>query len=112
MLKKAFRVPSKKILEIIKSRKRFFHPLASLFVAENNTGRSRFSVIVPVKLSKKSSKRNPLRRKTSEIIRKNIFGLRAGFDCVLIFKPGSLQLSSKEIQEILFSLFEKAGIKV
>lgn len=112
MLKKIRRVPAKRISGLIKSGRRFFHPLASLFFAENNLAFSRFAVIVPVRLSKKSSKRNPLRRKTYEIIRKNYGDFKPGFDCILIFKPGSLEFSSKQIQEIVLPLFVKAGIKL
>lgn len=112
MLKKSQRVPANRISGLIKSGRRFFHPMASLFFAENNLDFSRFAVIVPVKLSKKSSKRNPLRRKTYEIIRKNYGDFKPGFDCVLIFKPGSLKFSSKQIQEIALFLFVKSGIKL
>lgn len=112
MLKKSQRVPAKLISGLIKSGRRFFHPMASLFFAENNLDFSRFAVIVPVKLSKKSSKRNPLRRKTYEIIRRNYGDFKPGFDCILMFKPGSLKFSSKQIQEIILSLFVKTRIKL
>lgn len=109
MLKKSLRLPSKKIPIILKEGRRSSHPLINLFLIKNNLDFSRFAVLVPPKISKKPSKRNPLRRKTYEIIRKNRDKIQPGYDFILIFKKNSQKLSSKDIQEIIFSLFKKAN---
>jgi len=69
-----------------------------------------FSVIVPVSLSKKSSKRNFLKRKTREALRKKILYIKPGFNGIVMALPGALEKSYKEIEEEIDKILEKAKI--
>jgi ribonuclease P protein component len=82
-----------------------------LRIAKNNSNVNRFAFVVSSKVSKKSVLRNRIKRQLREIIKKNIFKIKPGFDFILIAKPQIINQQFKEIEKeidaILNSKFNK-----
>lgn len=79
-------------------------------VKRNNTKTSRFGFIVGNKVSKKSTKRNLIKRRLREIVRRRLKNVIPGLDVVIIVKPEILNKNFKEINENIDILFKKAKI--
>lgn len=81
---------------------------------ENNLGLNRFGFVVSLKVSKKATLRNKVRRRLSEIIKaeeRNIpFGgqIKPGTDLVIIALPGIEKKEFLEIKEAVNSALAKA----
>ncbi len=79
--------------------------------APNNLATSRFSVVVSLKVSKKSNRRNLLKRRLREILRRDIVPhLGKNIDGVILTKAELLDLSFTELKELAVSLFLKARL--
>lgn len=71
---------------------------------------SKFSVVVGLKISKKSVERNKKRRQLREIIRLNISKIKKGFLVLLIAKEEILGVTYQEMEKEFLDLVEEAGI--
>lgn len=72
---------------------------------ENNLAVSRFGFVVSLKVHKKSTKRNLLKRRMREVIRLNLDEIRPGYDVVISAKPGSAGMEYQDVEKnILFAL--------
>jgi len=63
---------ARRIQEIIKTGKRVFSVYLSLIFLRNKIDEVHIKVIVPVKLDKRSTVRNSLRRRASEVLRSRV----------------------------------------
>jgi len=86
MLSKINRIKKKKDFEVIfKNGKSFKNSLFILKVAKNNLKISRFGFVVSLKVSKKATVRNKIRRRMSEAARAE--NMKQGLDLVLVALP-------------------------
>jgi len=81
-----------------------------LKVLKNNLGISRFAFIVNLKVSKKATQRNKIRRQLEEIIRLRLSQIRPGLDLIISVSPPITEENYRAIEKDLFSLFRKAKI--
>ena len=102
MLPKINRIKKKRDFEIIfKNSKSFKNNLFVLKTAKNNLGLNRFGFIVSLKVSKKATIRNKVRRRLSEAIKNKADEIRTGTDLIIIALPG---IDKKEFSEIKESI--------
>lgn len=110
MLPKQNRLSKKDIEKIFKKNKNFRGEFFILKIRPNFLPFSRFSVIVPLKVSKQATKRNKIKRRTREILRKNLLKIKPGFDGVFIATPKIIGKKYKEIEEEIENLLRLANI--
>jgi len=75
----------------------------------NNRSFSRLAVIVSQKVAKKSTKRNLLRRRLKEIVKKHLTDLR-GWDIILITKAELIQKDFNQLTEAVEKILKKAKL--
>lgn len=68
-----------------------------------------FSVIVPVKVAKKSTKRNKIKRQIRESLRKKICSIKGGFCGIIMALPEALGKNYKEIDREVEKLLKTAN---
>jgi ribonuclease P protein component len=111
MLPKPHRLPGYRIPEIIKSRTRFHSELATLILSPTSGDEtSRFTVIVPVKLSKKAVPRNRTKRLLREALYQNLPQLPQGTDGILLAKKLLVEEKLQDILSDIMTLLEKAHL--
>lgn len=77
----------------------------------NGLKQSRFTVVVSLKVHKKANKRNLLKRRLREIIRREIMPrLRQSADGLVLTRKGLLELDFDELKELMIKLFIKARL--
>jgi len=81
--------------------------LVFLKFKKNNLKNSRFCFIVNLKISKKSTFRNKIKRQLKDIIRNNLINIRPGFDIAIIAKPEIINKKYQEIKKEVRELLEK-----
>lgn len=77
---------------------------------KNNLDISRFAFLISLKISKKATVRNKLKRKLSEYIRLNLSEIKNNIDAVLIVASDFSKKDNKETAELVNKLFVKAKI--
>jgi ribonuclease P protein component len=77
---------------------------------ENNLTISRFAFLISLKISKKATVRNRLRRKLSEFVRINLSKIKNNIDAVLIVSSDFSKKDDKEAGELINRLFARAKI--
>lgn len=87
-----------------------FFPSLRLKYLGNNLGFSRFAVVASVKVSKKATVRNRLKRQIREIIRLNKEKIKPSHDLVIAANARALDKDYQQLQTELFSLFFKAKL--
>lgn len=111
MLPKKYRLKkSGDIGGALKSGKIFREGFLILKTRNNDLKFSRFAFLISLKISKKATVRNRLRRKLSEIIRINLPNIKKNFDAVLIVVSDFSKKNSREIEKVINNLFIKAKI--
>ncbi len=78
----------------------------------NNLSVSRFGFLVGLKISKKSTKRNQVKRRLRESIRLKLKQIKSGFDIIVFTKPGITEKTYQEIDKVVERVFEKSGLKI
>ncbi|MFA4942132.1 MAG: ribonuclease P protein component [Patescibacteria group bacterium] len=73
----------------------------------NNLNYNRFGVLVGLKVSKKATVRNKIKRQIKTIIRLNEPFLKKGYDCVIVVLPLILAKNYQEIEEYLKAVFKR-----
>lgn len=108
MLIREHRLTKQKNFERIwKYGESFFIREIGFKILKNDLGISRFAFIVPNKILKKAVSRNRLRRCLREIVRKRLKGIKFGFDCLIIARPGIGELSYQELEEKIERILRK-----
>ena len=117
MLLKENRLSGKEVRRVLRRGRVFWGSFLSLRLEKireadhkNFQIKPGFSVIIPMSLSKKSSKRNFLKRKIREALRKRIHGKKEGFKGIVMALPGALQKDYKQIEEEIDKILAKAKI--
>lgn len=108
MLDKKQRLTKKKEFDIVfKGGRAVYGDTFGLKIIKNNLGFGRFGLIIGAKISKKAVERNKLRRRLREVIKKNLSGLKDGFDAVIIALPGATKKNQREVEQTIINLFKK-----
>lgn len=111
MLPKKFRLTKKKEFErIFRKSEQLAEKIFVLKARKNELDYSRFGFIVSLKVSKKATARNRVRRQIQESIRANMDGIKKGFDIVILVRPGIKDKTQKEIDLIIKSALKKMGL--
>ncbi|MDP3985400.1 MAG: ribonuclease P protein component [bacterium] len=77
---------------------------------ENNVKTPRFGIVVSLKVSKRATKRNLLRRRIREALRTQFLPNIKNYDIVIMTKAEALTKSYKEIKEELERLLHRAKL--
>jgi len=105
MLPKRNRLEKKRILVILKKGKSLFSKKLKIKYLQTQLSFSRFAFLIPLKISKKATRRNRFKRQLREIVRLKIKEkkVKGGFDIVFIAKilETDYHLLEKEI-DIIF----------
>lgn len=100
MLQKQNRLTKKKDYDnVIKNGRIFNTPLFRLRTIKNNLGLTRVGIITSLKISKKSTVRNRLRRQVREVFRLNIDKIHPGYDVVITISGSMTGKKYPEIRE-------------
>lgn len=111
MLPKNNRLKKKRDFEkVLKRGKGFREDFLFLKVAKNNLEINRFAFVVSLKVSKKASLRNRIRRRLQEIFRAKLPEIKVGFDGVLIVARGLEARSFPEMEKTINKLLKKAKL--
>jgi len=100
MLAKKYRLPVHKVYRL---RGRVFGgDYFSIKITKNNLGYSRFGAVVGVKISKKATERNKLRRLVFNTIKENFEMLKKkNLDVLILTRPNIINLSKEEIKKLI-----------
>ncbi|MBI4653062.1 ribonuclease P protein component [Candidatus Kuenenbacteria bacterium] len=100
MLPKQYRLnKDKDFKSIFQKGRNFFIKEFGIKVLRNNLEVSRFGFIVSNKVAKKANKRNLIKRRMREIIRKNLPNMKIGADVIIMARP--------EIKNLKFSVLKE-----
>lgn len=111
MLPKSNRLSkTKEIEKVYKSRKSFFSKTLGVKALENGLECSRFAIAIGLKVSKKATKRNRVKRQLREILRLNLEKIKTGFDVMIICLPGILDKKYEDLEKELFDAFKKLNL--
>jgi ribonuclease P protein component len=110
MLPKKYRLSKNDIEKVFKVKKRFQGNFLLLKIKPNSLPFSRFSVIVPISVSKKSSQRNRIKRLIRESLRKKLVKIKPGIDGILMANPKILGRGYWEIDEEIKKILIEAKI--
>ncbi len=111
MLAKQYRLRFKKDFDaIFKSRHKFYSINFILRYIKNNEENSKFAFVISKKVSKKAVDRNLIKRRMSEIIRKNISNIKSGYNIIFFAKSGVLKLDYIKIQEELIFIIKRSKL--
>lgn len=112
MLQAQNRLAKKRDIErVFKTGRSVFLGDLGLRFCLNGLNQSRFTVVVSLKVHKKANKRNLLKRRLREIIRREIGPqLRARVDGLILTRKGLLELEFGALKELTIQLFIKARL--
>jgi len=111
MLKKQFRLRKQKDFEEVFKRGAYFsEKFLVVKIKENSMSISRFGFIVSNKISKKSVKRNRIKRVLRESVRLLQKNVIPGFDVVFISKKDIVNRNFKEMSSSVEKLLKKSGL--
>lgn len=111
MLPKPNRLRARKDFETLwkKSRSVYGRVLGVRF-APNGQIESRVGIVIGVKISKRSTKRNAVKRKIREILRKKVIEIMPGFDIAIVARQGVLEVTFDDLQKEINLILAKAGL--
>ena len=108
MLPKNYRLPSNKILPVIKNGEFFPSKNFNIRFLAKKSGGLKIAILIPIRLEKKAAKRNRAKRLLREAIRQHLTQIKTNGEIVVLAKKNifsiSLQDLSKEIRELLNTL--------
>lgn len=97
----------KEIEEVFKKGKLYQGISLFLKIKKNNLLSLRNAIIVPLEITKKSTKRNKIKRQIREILREELKTTKTGFDKIFIAKKAILNKNYREIKKEIRNLLEK-----
>lgn len=110
MLPKIHRLNKKEVETIFRNGQGVKEDFLILKILKNKFTGTKFSVIVPLKVSKKATLRNKIKRRISELLRVKIKNIKAGTCGIVLAAPGIEKKDFLEIEAILNRLLERAKI--
>lgn len=96
---------------VFKQGKSFKEDFLLLRLAKNDLKVTRFGFVVGLKVSKKASFRNKIKRRLREIVRVKLPKVKTGLDIVLIADKSLADKDFQETETIVDKLFQRAKIK-
>jgi len=95
---------------LFKKSKTVSEKLVLLKFRRNNFKNSRFCFVVSLKISKKATLRNKLKRQLREIIKINSENIKPGFDVAIIARPEIIGKKYQDIEKSLEALLKKTKL--
>jgi len=90
---------------------RYYHGnFIRIKILKNELDVSRFGFIVGLKISKKATERNKIRRRLEQAVRLNLNQIKDGFDVVVLAEKEIKEKEYLSIEEVLLNLFQKAKL--
>ncbi|MBU1178164.1 ribonuclease P protein component [Patescibacteria group bacterium] len=90
---------------------RFFkHQFIAIKSLKNNQPQSRFGFLVGIKVSKKATVRNKVKRRLREVIRLALADIKPGFDVVVMVRPEATDKTYREIENVFKNVLQQAGL--
>ncbi len=87
-----------------------YNKLLGVKVVINNLSKNRFGIITGLKISKKATERNRVKRRVREVIGSELGNLKTGFDVIIISLPAIKDASYQEIEKSIIKHFKKLGL--
>jgi ribonuclease P protein component len=111
MLGKKYRLTKNKDFErVAKMGQSIFSKELGLKWIKNNLSISRFGIVVPLKIDKRSTVRNKMKRRIRAIIYQNLKTIKPGFDIMILTKPEVKELDYWGLKEKVEILLSKAQL--
>lgn len=111
MLKKANRISKNKEFDrIFKTGQSFYGKVFGIKATKNNLDKSRFSIMISTKVSKKAVVRNHFKRQIREIIKQELPAIKTGYDVVFIVFYQILDKKFEEIKKSAIYGFSKLNL--
>jgi ribonuclease P protein component len=110
MLPKPYRLPSPEIRRVFDRGERVNTPLFQLILLKNNAKTSRFAIVVPAGLDKRTTVRNRNRRLVREAIQKLLSEIVSGWDVVVLVRKDLSGMKQVQVSELLQNLLIQASI--
>jgi ribonuclease P protein component len=111
MLKRKYRLTKNKDFEkIVKKGKSYFSDEIVLKWIENGLPFSRFGIVVSLKVDKKATIRNKIKRRIRDILSKNLEMIKAGYDILILTRSEIKNLNYWQLKEKLENLFKKTKL--
>ncbi len=79
---------------------------------KNDLAFSRFGIVISLKVSKKATVRNKIKRRIRAIIYQSLKTIKPRYDIIISTKPEIRELDYWQIKEKLEKLFDRAGLMV
>jgi len=96
--------------KVLKQGRDYQQDFIRLKVLKNNLEISRFGFMAGLKISKKATQRNKIRRQLEEVVRLNLNKIDPGFDLVILVSPEIIEKNYQAIEKTLLGLFKKAKL--
>lgn len=111
MLPTKYRLKSERdFATIAKSRKSAFAKLLGMKMRENHLPHSRFGVSVGLKVHKRAVKRNLVKRRIREILRKSLKNVKPGYDVLVMAFASSVGAGFTDLERDVMSCLKKLGV--
>lgn len=95
---------------LMKRGRVFFSSGITVRFVQNGGVDSRFAFVVSAKASKKATQRNLLKRRMREIVRKELPGIKEGYDILISAKKQVLDLDFLQLQSEVMRALEKSRL--
>ena len=95
-----------------KSRKSAFAKLLGMKMRENHLPHSRFGIAVGLKVHKRAVKRNLVKRRIREIIRKHLSSIKPGYDVLVMGFTSAVEAEYPKMEADVLSCLKKLGILI
>ncbi|MBI4836859.1 MAG: ribonuclease P protein component [Candidatus Portnoybacteria bacterium] len=113
MLPFKYRLTKKNDFErVFRKGRRFDNGMFVLTASENGLQYSRFGFAVGLKVSKKATARNKIRRQLQETIRMSIGDIKGGFDIVILARPTIKRKTYAEVYSAIRESFKKGRLVI
>lgn len=110
MLSKKNKIDKHLFKEVFEQGKKYnsnFFSIRIFPIEEKNT---RFSFVVPVRVSKKAVVRNKMKRRGRYIVSKVIYSIKEGFALIVFFKKESEKVDFDVLEKDLLSILRKTKV--
>ena len=111
MLAKKNRLTRNKDFEAVsKQGKSLANSLLVLKWVKNDLSYSRFGIVVSLKIDKRATRRNKIKRRLREIIRSHLDCIKSGYDFLIIARNGIKDKKFKNLKSSFLKLLKKANL--
>ncbi len=111
MLPKKHRLLAEKdFSRLFRGGRQFSSRFLSLKAVKNGLPESRIGFAIGVKIAKRAVRRNLLKRRLREIVRKHLPATTAGYDLVFIARPGAIEVPFQELDGMVRELLGRSGL--